>query len=153
MDNHPSEQLAVILYRVNRTLHYLMTLHFKSYNITPEQWNVLKHLQEKDGISQRDLSYIADKDKTTITRIVDSLEQRGAVRRQLNPSDHRSFLIKLTEKGRTLIHDLQPIPDLVNRTVTQHLTYEEIVLLKQILLKLQEQVSLEIKQFPLEQRI
>lgn len=147
MDKHPSEQLAVIFYRVNRTFQYLMSLHLKSYDITPEQWNVLKHLQEKDGISQKDLSYMADKDKTTITRIIDSLEERGALHRHVNPNDRRSFLIYLTEEGRSLIRELQPIPDKVNRLASRRLSEEDLLILKDMLSSLQDQILTEIEQY------
>jgi len=152
MNMHPSEQLAVIFYRVNRTYQYLMSLHLKAHDITPEQWNVLKHLQEKDGISQKDLSYMADKDKTTITRIIDSLEQRGALRRQVNPNDRRSFLIMLTEEGRALIREVQPIPDRVNRAASKQLTNEELVSLREMLFKLHDQIRLETERFSLDQQ-
>lgn len=152
MDKHPSEQLAVIFYRVNRTLQYLMALHLKSYDITPEQWNVLKHLQEKDGISQKDLSYMADKDKTTITRILDSLEERGALHRHINPNDRRSFLIYLTEEGRSLIRELQPIPDKVNRLASQQLSEKELLKLKDMLSSLQDQILTEIDRYSFEHR-
>lgn len=153
MENkHPSEQLAVIFYRVNRTFQYLMSLHLKAYDITPEQWNVLKHLQEKDGISQKDLSYMADKDKTTITRIIDSLEERGALHRHPNPNDGRSFLIYLTEEGRSLIRELQPIPDKVNRLASQQLSDEELLKLKDMLSSLQDQILTEIEQYSFKHR-
>lgn len=153
MENkHPSEQLAVIFYRVNRAFQYLMSLHLKAYDITPEQWNVLKHLQEKDGISQKDLSYMADKDKTTITRIIDSLEERGALHRHNNPNDRRSFLIYLTEEGRSLIRELQPIPDKVNRLASQQLSEEELLKLKDMLSSLQDQILTEIERYSFEHR-
>ncbi|MCZ8521867.1 MULTISPECIES: MarR family winged helix-turn-helix transcriptional regulator [Paenibacillus] len=144
MDKHPSEQLAIVFYRVNRTFQYLMSQHLKPYDITPEQWNVLKHLQEKDGLSQKDLSYMADKDKTTITRIINSLEQHGALRRQVNPNDRRAFQIFLTEHGRELIKRIQPIPDKVNRQASRLLSHEELVALKQMLYALQTQITQEI---------
>lgn len=153
MDHHPSEQLSVIFYRVNRAYQYLMSLYFKPYDITPEQWNVLKHLQEKDGISQKDLSFITEKDKTTITRIVDSLEQRGALRRQVNPNDHRSFQVLLTEKGRSLIREIQPIPDRVNLAVSKSLSGEEIGALKRMLRALEVQIAAETKHFQPEHRV
>jgi DNA-binding MarR family transcriptional regulator len=38
--------------------------------------------------------------RSTLTNIVDRLEGRGYVRRQINPDDRRSFLIELTGSGR-----------------------------------------------------
>jgi MarR family transcriptional regulator, 2-MHQ and catechol-resistance regulon repressor len=38
--------------------------------------------------------------RSTLTNIIDRLEQRGFVRRVINPDDRRSFLIRLTAAGR-----------------------------------------------------
>ena len=38
--------------------------------------------------------------RSTLTNIIDRLERRGLVRRELNPDDRRSFLVHLTAAGR-----------------------------------------------------
>jgi MarR family transcriptional regulator, transcriptional regulator for hemolysin len=147
MSLHPSNKLAVIFHRVNRNYQYLMALHLKPFRITPEQWNVLKHLQEKDGLTQKDLTYITDKDKTTITRIIENLIERGTVTKEVNPADLRSYRIFLTARGKELIRLVQPIPDRVNREVCRGLSDEQIIQLKEILDLLQEQIGLEIERY------
>jgi len=71
----------------------------KPYNITHEQWPLLKWLWIQDGISQKELAEISFKDQPTTTRILDKLEQRGLVRRQANSIDRRVSLIYLTREG------------------------------------------------------
>lgn len=147
MELHASEQLALLLYRANRHFQYLMTLHFKSYGITPEQWNVLKHLQEQDGMTPKELGYTADKDKTTITRMIDSLEQRNAIKRQIHSADRRSYRIYLTREGRELIQELQPIPNKVNKAASGGLTEGELLAFKKMLHTLQNQIIDETNRF------
>lgn len=147
MENHPSEKLSVIFYRVNRKYQYLMALHLKPFQITPEQWNVLKHLQEQNGLTPKDLTYMADKDKTTITRIIETLVERGTVTKEVNPDDRRSFRIFLTDTGRELIREVQPIPDLVNKKVCRELSGEQIIGLKEMLYLMQTQISHEIEMY------
>ncbi|QSF46638.1 MarR family winged helix-turn-helix transcriptional regulator [Paenibacillus tianjinensis] len=147
MSKHPSEKLAVIFYRVNRNYQYLMALHLKPFHITPEQWNVLKHLQEQDGLTQKDLTYMADKDKTTVTRIIENLVERGAVTKSVNSEDRRSYRIYLTDTGKEIIRQVQPIPDRLNREVCRGMPVEQIIQLKQTLDLLQEQIRFEIEQF------
>lgn len=147
MERHPSERLSVIFYRVNRSFQYLMALHLRPFQITPEQWKVLKHLQEQDGLTPKMLTYMADKDKTTITRIIDSLLERGAVTKKMNLNDRRSYLIFLTDTGRALIHEVQPIPDLVNKKVCRKFSEEQMVGLKEMLDLLQTQISHETGTF------
>ncbi|WP_379152413.1 MarR family winged helix-turn-helix transcriptional regulator [Paenibacillus sp. sgz5001063] len=150
MSKHPSEKLAVIFYRLNRNYQYLMALRLKPYNITPEQWNVLKHLQEQDGLTQKDLTYMADKDKTTVTRMIESLVERGTVTKEVNSEDRRSYRIFLTEEGKELIRQVQPIPDRVNWEVCSGLSDEQILQLKETLDVLQEQILTEIEHYSLQ---
>ncbi|QHW31125.1 MarR family transcriptional regulator [Paenibacillus rhizovicinus] len=100
-------------------------------------------------MSQKELGYSADKDKTTITRIIDSLEQRNAIKRHKHPSDRRSFRIYLTQEGRELIQELQPIPDKVNKSACIGLSENEVLSFKQTLQTLQNQIIDETDRFKL----
>jgi DNA-binding MarR family transcriptional regulator len=40
--------------------------------------------------------------QSTFTSMLDRLEQAGLIRREMNPDDRRSFLIHVTDRGRTL---------------------------------------------------
>ncbi|WP_152399861.1 MarR family winged helix-turn-helix transcriptional regulator [Paenibacillus cellulositrophicus] len=88
--------------RTSRALNRYMALHLKDDDITPEQWTVIKRLSEQDGITQKDLAWIADKDQANLTKILDILERKHLVRRSRNEEDRRSFLIYITEEGRKL---------------------------------------------------
>ena len=68
----------------------------------PHRWaaRVLTRLLKKDGITQKELSDICLIDSTTLSRILDKLEQMGLINRQNNPDCRRSFLVVLTQAGR-----------------------------------------------------
>ncbi|WP_242865764.1 MarR family transcriptional regulator [Desulfosporosinus sp. HMP52] len=82
---------------------------FKPYNVTHEQWPLLKWLWVEDGISQRELAERSYKDQPTITRILDKLEQRGLIRRQADSGDRRVSLIYLTKEGQEIEASLKPL--------------------------------------------
>ncbi|WP_258168971.1 MarR family winged helix-turn-helix transcriptional regulator [Paenibacillus sp. AR247] len=86
--------------RTSRALNRYMALHLKDDDITPEQWTVIKRLSEQDGITQKDLAWIADKDQANLTKILDILERKHLVRRSRNEEDRRSFLIYITGGAR-----------------------------------------------------
>ncbi|WP_145033707.1 MarR family winged helix-turn-helix transcriptional regulator, partial [Micrococcus luteus] len=65
-----------------------------------------KRLSEQDGITQKELAWIADKDQANLTKILDILERKHLVRRSRNEEDRRSFLIYITEEGRKLHGEL-----------------------------------------------
>jgi DNA-binding MarR family transcriptional regulator len=70
--------------------------------ITTEQFRTLTELWTQDGITQIELAAKAKRDRASITRIVDLLEQKGLVMRKAAENDRRVNLVYLTEAGLAL---------------------------------------------------
>lgn len=70
--------------------------------ITPDQFRVLTHLWQSDGLSQQELAIGSHRDKANVTRIVDILEREGIVERRDHENDRRIYRIFLTSKGKKL---------------------------------------------------
>ena len=71
-------------------------------NITPEQYLVLDILWEKQSLSQQNLADIIQKDKNSVTKIIDSLEKKQLVRRVMDQKDRRINKIELTDEAIAL---------------------------------------------------
>jgi DNA-binding MarR family transcriptional regulator len=78
------------------------------FNITVDQWLVLKHLSENQETKQNELAELLFKDNPTLTRIIDLLCDKGLTERKMNPSDRRSFMVKLTKEGAKKVDQLKP---------------------------------------------
>jgi DNA-binding MarR family transcriptional regulator len=77
--------------------------------VTPEQWAVLIRLWERDGRTQGELSEATFRDSPTMSRIVDSMEERGLLQRRPHEEDKRVRRIHLTRRGRELEKKLVPV--------------------------------------------
>ncbi|UTE77169.1 MULTISPECIES: MarR family transcriptional regulator [unclassified Rossellomorea] len=111
-----------------------LTLHLKDFDVTPEQWTVLKRLAEQDGISQKQLAIRSEKDQPTVTRILDILERKELIYKQKNAEDRRSFLIFITEKGMKAKEELSPfIENLYEDTILKGISEEELEVYKSVL--------------------
>jgi DNA-binding MarR family transcriptional regulator len=75
----------------------------KNMDMTFEQAVVLFILRERDGSDLRTVAEHADRDRTTITRMIDGLERRSLVVRVPDQTDARRRLIYLTHQGRQQI--------------------------------------------------
>jgi DNA-binding MarR family transcriptional regulator len=53
-------------------------------------------------MSQQELADQMQKDKNSVTKLVDAIERKGFVIRRQNPDDRRSNTLVLTEKAETL---------------------------------------------------
>lgn len=70
--------------------------------ITPDQFRVLSHLWQKDGMPQTELALCTNRNRANVTRIIDILEREGIVVRRDDANDRRIFRVFLTEKGKSI---------------------------------------------------
>lgn len=77
-------------------------LQEKKIDLTPSQVAVLSTLWHKDGITQKEIAERTEKDKPSITRILDLMEKAKLVSRKMGKEDRRSNIITLTAKANTL---------------------------------------------------
>lgn len=85
-------------------------------DLSREQWSILAVLYHTDGVSQQILADATNRDKPSVTRLVDNLEKLGLVERRKHEVDRRLNLIFLTDQGRSLE---QPILQVVNDVIEE----------------------------------
>lgn len=141
MSYNLSESIGFMLNRAQARVRNLFIQRLKEYNITPEQWILFSKISEEEGISPTDLSYITIRDKPYTTRLLDGLEERGAIIREVSPNDKRSSLIFLTKQGAQLKKEILPVVSELNDWITKTMNEEEIKLLKGLLNKLYEHIK------------
>ena len=83
----------------HRTLHALSTA-LADLNLTAAEINALANLADRGALNVRELSAETGTRATTLTGVLDRLENRGYLTRELDPTDRRSFRLPLTEAGR-----------------------------------------------------
>ncbi len=77
--------------------------------ITLDQWQILKTLQDNPDITYQEIADRVFKDLASITRIIDRLVRKGAVRRTPHSEDRRRSALTLTRTGCQNILDVEPI--------------------------------------------
>ena len=85
----------------HRTLHALSAA-LADLNLSAAEINALANLGEGGTLSVRQLSERAGTRASTLTGLLDRLENRGYVTRELDPADRRSFRLPLTEAGQAV---------------------------------------------------
>ncbi|MUG46432.1 MarR family winged helix-turn-helix transcriptional regulator [Paenibacillus woosongensis] len=134
------DSLGYIITNTGRKITQHLTQRFHEFGITSEQWGVLQTLTEEEGITQAELSRRTEKDPTNVTRILDQLERKEFIRRGANKEDRRSYLIHVTESGRSLSQRLLPIETEFTQSYLKDLTEEELALLRQVFQKINERL-------------
>ncbi len=110
-------------------------------DVSKEQWSVLKRLRVNDGQPQNDLAFITHRDKTSMTRLVNSMESKNLVARRSDENDRRVNRIFLTDHGKEVIEKVTPIMYDLIPAVQESLTEEEIENLIATLKKVKEKIA------------
>jgi len=103
-----NDNIPYLIGKAQHLFHLQVTNLFRKnkVNITPEQFSVLTILWYKDGISQQEIANLLNRDKTTLTRLINNMEKRNLVVRVPNRTDKRIRYIYLTHRGRKLQNEL-----------------------------------------------
>lgn len=101
---------SFLLDRTARKVKQYAQQQFKTgdFDVTVDQWIVLKNLSENNHMSQTELANLVFKDHPTLTRIIDLLCKKGYVERVPHPQDRRSFQLHLTGEGVSKVTSLRP---------------------------------------------
>ena len=86
---------------VNKTLNKKLS----SYNIAIEQRATLEIIKFESNVNQTTIANLLGKDKTTISRSLNSLEKKGLIQRSETLNDKRSNIIELTKEGEMILED------------------------------------------------
>jgi len=94
------------------------SLHdIKRFGLTGPEFDVLATLGNQPGMTFKEIGENTLITKTTLTGVVDRLEQKGLVERRSCPEDRRCVRAVLTDKGNDLFREV--FPDHVGRLKEQ----------------------------------
>ncbi|RQU68168.1 MarR family transcriptional regulator [Burkholderia cenocepacia] len=92
--------------RLNQ-IHYAMFQEECGHeNVTPVQYGILTALSLRPGIDQTEIGMELGLDRTTTADVVKRLEDKGFVRRRVNPEDRRSRQAFITPEGLKVMNRL-----------------------------------------------
>ena len=134
MDNELTVVIGIM--RASNLLVDDLKKTLKNYPINATEFSVMEFLYSK---GEKSIQEIRDRillASGSATYVVDNLERKEYVRRIVNQNDRRVTYIKLTETGKDLINDIFPMHKKNTKNIFNDLTNEELIILKEILKKI-----------------
>lgn len=98
-------QGGFLIARIHQTAGRIFARKLKEHDlqeINPAQGRILFVLWEKDGIPIQELAGKTSLGKSTLTSMLDRLEESGHIKRLPSGDDRRTIIITLTEKDKKL---------------------------------------------------
>ena len=111
-------------------------------DLTKEQFILLKVLHDQDGVIQKDLAFITERNKGSLARLITTMEKKNFVARITDKEDKRINRVHLTTHGRKIFLKIQPVVQTCIKQAQQGLTEEEIKTTISVLEKIQKNLSL-----------
>jgi MarR family transcriptional regulator, organic hydroperoxide resistance regulator len=107
------------------------------FEITGQQYNVLRILRgaEPEGLPTLTIAERMIERTPGITRMIDRLEAKGLVGRELRPNDRRCVYCRISEKGLTLLQLLDEPVEEANHAAFDGLNNTELEELSALLMK------------------
>src|SRR6266511_3882886 len=121
-----AEHLCFLMDVATRKITKFYNRRLRRFGITYNHLFILTCLWEQDGVNVKDLSKQLLLDSSSLTGHLDRLERAALVVRQDDPDDRRAVRVFLTEKGRHLKAQLEPIGQELKETLQRGVPPERV---------------------------
>lgn len=130
----PTKVIINILH-TSRFLEEKVTALLKQYDLTNQQFNVLRILRGQKG-KAANLSTLQERmidRNSNTTRLVDKLLSKGLVERYVCEQNRRKIEIFITEEGQHLLKKIDPNIKKLNNDLVKNLTFNQMKELNDLL--------------------
>lgn len=143
MTQEQFSRYSFLLDRTARRVKQYAQRKFKieDFDLTVDQWLILKNLSDNARMSQSELAQILFKDQPTLTRIIDILTKKGYLERIPHPNDRRSFQLVLTQAGIDKVAELKPRVANIRQKAWENLDEQDFEEFKRILNKIYDNLE------------
>lgn len=135
--------LSRLLVNLGRDLSNMLDERIRPHGLNEVEFRTLASLLARgdEPVYPSDLCLGITQSPANITRITDALVERRLISRAPSESDRRRLVLRITEKGEALLHELMPTMWQSLREIFQGFSADEKEALTQTLSQLHEGVS------------
>lgn len=150
LDDRPSAKpfrFGFLVHDVSRMRRTLFDAKVKPHGITRSQWSVLAALSRMgdEGMMQVALARHLDVGKVTVGGLIQRLEAAGLVRREGDTKDARVRRVFVTEKGYSVIHEMESIGTVNNDIILEGVSYQDLRIAEEVLAKVKANIRKELE--------
>ena len=132
------DSIAYRLIRSSNSVVNSLNKILSAYDIAIEQRATLEIIKYEPNVNQTKIAQLLGKDKTTISRSLNSLEKKELITRESDTqNDKRSNKIKLTKKGERILEETLPYVNDFRERLNSKISEKEHKLFFEILDKLE----------------
>jgi DNA-binding MarR family transcriptional regulator len=119
-------ELVPALERATHLVGVYLERRIAPLEITQAEAHILARLHRGGGVSPNELHRLFGHKRSTLTGVIDRLEARSYVKREINPADRRSFIISLTSEGEKAAATVSDAIGELERKIASHLSSRDL---------------------------
>ena len=137
------ERVAHLVRLVAKRFARCLQIRLAEHGISFGHWTYLRVLWEQDGITQRDLSARLGLMEPTVHTALEKMLRAGLIRREHRHGNKKKKYIYLSDAGRSLRAELEPLAVEVNNIATNGLEKDNLSRLRGMLLHMHANLSVD----------
>ncbi|MFZ1846984.1 MAG: MarR family transcriptional regulator [Saprospiraceae bacterium] len=115
-------------------------LIMNNFDITIDQWLILKSIKENSGLTQQQIGINVFKDYASVTRIIELLVKKNYLQR-VTHTDKRRFILRMTDEAEDLMRSIQKVINANRRKALDGIDEDKLMSLKETLNKIIDNCS------------
>lgn len=136
------ERVAFLLSQVGGRAAQEFARFLGPLGLSPADAGILRVIARSEGVSQQAVATALKMHASRLVALIDDLESRGLLVREVHPKDRRLYSLALTAKGKETLLAIRDVVEEHNRLMCAGLTLSEIAALQSLLSKVAEQQGL-----------
>ena len=113
-----------------------MNIQPKEFGLSHGQAITLKIIYEENNIKQEDLNKRLQIDKSAVTRILKTLEDKQLIIKKISNEDKRNHILSVTSKGKILYPQIKNVIKETTEVMLKDIDQNQQLLLEELLLKM-----------------
>ena len=113
-----------------------MNVQLKEFGLSHGQAITLKIIYEENNIKQEDLNKRLQIDKSAVTRILKTLEDKQLIIKETSQEDKRNHILSLTSNGKMLYPQIKNVIKETTEVMLKDINQNQQLFLEELLLKM-----------------
>ena len=137
---------------LKNSLHFLlMADHFlfqkmlfsgiKDTDLSLGQPKILDYLKDHDGTVQKDIAAACHIEQASLTSVLNGMEKKGLIKREMRDGNRRSLYVFLTEKGKELAERINAEFEKIEKEALNGFSEKEKESLNELLSRIHENIN------------
>jgi homoprotocatechuate degradation regulator HpaR len=136
-----SRSLPMSLLRAREAVMRYFRASLRNYDLTEQQWRILRALASVDTIEVTELARVAFLLGPSLSRILRDLEARHLIERKVAKADLRRGVLSISAKGLKLIEAVAPSSEAIYAGITRRYGARKLAELQDMLHALERSLS------------